>query len=76
MDGEMSFKRAVIILHPEFEGLDGLKAATGYAQQLSVGAAQLIEQAKQANDPALVEQLTTYLKGFRYLVRNVPGDLL
>ena len=71
-----AFKRGVIILHKEFEGEAGLAAATGYAQQLSAGAVQLIEQAKKAGDPDVTKQMTTYLKGFRYLVRDIPSGLI
>jgi len=73
MDGNMAaFKRGVIIFHDEFQGETGLQSATSYAQQLSSGAVQLIEQAKKAGDQKVVDQMTAYLKGFRYLVRDIP----
>lgn len=70
-----TFKRGVIILHDEFEGENGLENATAYAGQLAAGAVQLIEQAKRAGDQAVVDQMTAYLRGFRYLVRDLPAGM-
>lgn len=70
-----TFKRAVIIVHPDFQGEQGLKSASGYASQLATGAAQIIEHAREAGDPAVVEQLTRYLKGFRYLIRDLSDEV-
>jgi hypothetical protein len=72
------FKRAVIVLHPDFNlpGADGVTQAKAFAEQLLASQSEFLSEIQKHQTPDVVRQIRNYQKNLRVVVRKIPAEIL
>jgi len=77
MHGKSSKRRAVVILHPDFDapGKDGIIQAKEFAEKLVQSQRELVAAA-QNQKPDIAAQIRAYVGNLQVIVRNLPEEVL
>ena len=71
-------RRAVIILHPDFEqdGKAGILEAKQFAEELIKSQRDLVKMAAESQPSAVVDRIREHTARIQVIVRNIPEEVI